>query len=234
MDTTEVAVQADTSSGVAVITVDDAGENEIVVIPGANAAVGQADLDRLDVALNGTCVLLLQLEVPLAAVAAAAALARRRGVTVILDPAPAQPLPADLYGAVDVLTPNEGEAAALVGFPLNSREAIVRAGVDLVGRGVRNALIKLGAQGVYWTDGVDGAFCPAFQVEAVDTVAAGDAFNGALAVALAEGLDLLTAIRWGAAAGALCATRPGAQSAMPDRTVLARMLGSAGAAQNRG
>jgi ribokinase len=225
VDISGVAFQPGVSSGVAVITVDDAGENEIVVIPGANATLDQADLGHLDAALSAARILLLQLEVPLATVAAAAALARRRGVTVILDPAPAQHLPADLYGTVDILTPNEGEAAALVGFPLDSAEAVVRAGETLCARGTRNVLIKLGAQGVYWSNGPESAFCPAFQVAAVNTVAAGDAFNGGLAVALAEGRAMREAIRWGSAAGALCATRPGAQSAMPDRAAVERLLG---------
>lgn len=225
VDASGVAVQPGTSSGVAVITVDDAGENEIVVIPGANAALDQAELDRLNLALRGARVLLLQLEVPLAVVTAAAKLARQRSVTVILDPAPAQPLPAELYGAVDILTPNESEAAALVGFLLDSQEAIVRAGVAMLRRGVSQVIIKLGAQGVYWTNGVQDAFCPAFQVVAVDTVGAGDAFNGALAVGLAEDLPMMEAMRMAAAAGALSATRPGAQSAMPDRATLTGLLG---------
>ena len=224
VDTSGVAVHPGTASGVAVITVDDAGENEIVVIPGANATLGQMDLDRLDAALNGARVLLLQLEVALEVVVAAATLARRRGVTVILDPAPAQPLPAELYAAVDIMTPNESEAAALAGFPLDDLEAVARAGVALSQRGARNVIIKLGAQGAYWSDGFAGAFRPAFQVEAVDTVAAGDAFNGALAVGLSEDLSLPEAIRWGLAAGALCATQSGAQSAMPGRAALADLL----------
>jgi len=122
------------------------------------------------------------------------------------------------------VTPNESEAATLAGFPLDNLEAVARAGVALSQRGARNVIIKLGAQGAYWSDGVEGAFCPAFQVEAVDTVAAGDAFNGALAVGLSEDLSLPEAIRWGLAAGALCATKSGAQSAMPDRAALADLL----------
>jgi ribokinase len=224
VDTAGVAVHPGTASGVAVITVDDAGENEIVVIPGANATVGRADLERLDVALAGARVLLLQLEVPLDAVMAAAALAHTRGVIVILDPAPSQPLPVELYAATDILTPNEVEAAALVGFPLDSQEVVTRAGTELLKRGAHSVVIKLGGQGVYWSNGMDSAFHSAFRVEAVDTVGAGDAFNGALAVGLSEGLDMPEAIRWGLVAGALSATQPGAQSAMPDRAAVERLL----------
>src|SRR5690606_34992771 len=114
-------------SGVALITVEDAGENTIVVIPGANGAVGEAELARLDVALDGARALLLQLEVPLPAVAAAAARARARGVTVILDPAPARPLPVELLALVDILTPNETGAAALAGFPIAGEADATRA-----------------------------------------------------------------------------------------------------------
>ena len=111
---------------------DDAAENEIIVVPGANGVVGREDLVRLEAALDGARVLLLQLEVPLDAVVAAAEMGRRRGVTVILDPAPAQPLPEALYAAVDILTPNESEAAALVGFPLDDPDAIARASQTLL------------------------------------------------------------------------------------------------------
>jgi len=225
VDTYGVAIQPGVPSGVAVITVDDAAENEIIVVPGANGVVGREDLVRLAAALDGARVLLLQLEVPLDAVVAAAEMGRRRGVTVILDPAPAQPLPGALYAAVDILTPNESEAEALVGFPLDDPEAIARASQTLLDRGARSVIVKLGGKGVFWSNGLESARFPAFPVEAVDTVGAGDAFNGGLAAGLSEGLDTAAAIGWGLAAGALSVTKSGAQPSMPDRAAVAALLG---------
>jgi ribokinase len=224
--TSGIAVADGTPSGVALIAVDDAAQNRIIVVPGANGAVGAPELDRLRAALPGARVLLLQLEVPLETVVAAAQMAHAAGLTVILDPAPAPPtgLPAALYSATTLLTPNDTEAAALVGFPLDDDAAIRRAGRGLVARGAANVIITLGSRGAFWTDGRDAAFYDAVPVAAVDTVAAGDAFNGALAAALAEGQPLPEAIRWGLAAGAYAVTQPGAQAAMPDRAALLALL----------
>jgi ribokinase len=224
VDTAGVAIQPGAPSGVAVITVDDAAENEIIVVPGANGVVGREDLDRLEAALDGARVLLLQLETPLDVVVAAAEMGRRRGVTVILDPAPARPLPGALYAAVEILTPNESEAAALVGFPLDDPDAIARASQTLLSRGVRSVIVKLGGKGVFWSNGLECAHFPTFPVEAIDSVGAGDAFNGGLAVGLSDGLDMAAAIRWGLAAGALSVTKSGAQPSMPDRAAVAALL----------
>ncbi|HEU5102787.1 MAG TPA: ribokinase [Roseiflexaceae bacterium] len=214
-------------SGVAVIAVDDAAENTIVIVAGANGTIGMDDLTLLEDALAGATVLLLQLEVPIAAVTAAAQAARRHGVTVLLDPAPARELPAELYAAADIITPNETEAAALVGFAVKDRQDAERAGQALLARGARAAVIKMGSQGAYWTDGTRSGFAPAFRVEAVDTVAAGDAFNGGLAAAQDAGLPLEQAIRWGMAAGALSVTKPGAQQSMPTREELLALINRA-------
>ncbi|MCY7289353.1 MAG: PfkB family carbohydrate kinase [Cryobacterium sp.] len=119
-----------------------------------------------------------------------------------------------------VLTPNETEAAALAGFPIHDQADAERAATLLIGRGARHVIVKMGSKGVYWTDGFTREFAAAYVVEAVDTVAAGDAFNGGLAVALAEARPLAEAIRWGLAAGALAVTRAGAQAAMPTRDEL--------------
>lgn len=214
------------ASGVALIQVDQSGENTIVVAPGANAALAAPDLARLDDALEGARVLLLQLEVPLETVLEAARLARARGVTVVLDPAPARPLPEALYALTDLITPNEHEAAALLGVAIRDQAQARGAARALLERGVGGALVKLGARGACWC-GPDGArdLAP-FPVAALDTVAAGDACNGALAVALAEGRPLDEALRWGMAAGALAVTRAGAQPALPRRDELLELLGS--------
>jgi ribokinase len=215
------------SSGVAVIEVEAGGENRIVVIPGANGTAGTADLARLDAALDGAGVLLLQLEVPLPAVLAAARLAHARGVRVILDPAPARALPAELYALTDLLTPNESETATLVGFPVRTAKDVAHAARELLSRGVREVLIKRGASGAFWMNGEMARAFPAFPVRALDTVAAGDAFNGGLAAALGEGRPMTEAIRWASATGAISVTRPGAQSSLPSRAEVLALLDGA-------
>lgn len=215
-------------SGIAMITVDEAGENTIVVIPGANGAVGASDLALLRVALAGARVLLLQLEIPLEAVVAAATMAHEQGVAVVLDPAPVQSLPPALYPLIDLLTPNEGEAEALVGFPLADDASALAAAHELLGRGVRRVAVKRGGAGVVAGSADAVAVLPAFPVVAVDTVAAGDAFNGGLAAALAEGRSFDEALAWARAAGALAVTRRGAQAAMPPRAELLAFLAAEG------
>lgn len=228
VDTAGVLTDTGVTSGVAVIAVDDTAQNNIVIVPGANGQVGAADVERLKQYLAGARVLLLQLEVPLAATLAAAQAARQQGVMVVLDPAPAQELPGELYQAVDVITPNEVEAAQLAGFAVKNPQDATQAAQVLLERGGTAAIIKMGAQGVFYAFRAGGelssGFVPAFQVKAVDTVAAGDAFNGALAAALVEARPLPEAVRWGAAAGALSATKAGAQPSMPARAEFDKFL----------
>ncbi|MCS6841279.1 MAG: ribokinase [Roseiflexus sp.] len=211
-------------SGVALIAVDDTAENTIVIVPGANGAVSSADIPRLERALDAARTLLLQLEVPIATVVAAARAARARGITVILDPAPALPLPEELYTLADILTPNESEAATLTGIPVRNEQSAAAAARALRARGARTVIVKLGARGALAVDSNGERLWPAFPVTPVDTVAAGDAFNGGLAVALSEGRSFEEAIQWGLAAGALSVTKPGAQPSMPDRAELLALL----------
>jgi ribokinase len=218
VDTSVVFVDVEVSSGVAVIAVDDEAQNNIIIIPGANGRVGQADIERLEENLGEARLLLLQLEVPLETSIAAAQLAHQRGVTVVLDPAPARDLPDDLYKVVDIITPNEVEAGQLVGFSVKTRVDANRAADVLLSKGVKTVIVKMGSLGVVYATQEAKAFLPAFKVEAVDTVAAGDAFNGGLAAALIENRALPEAIRWGAAAGALSATKVGAQPSMPTKS----------------
>ncbi len=219
IDVTAVFVDNTISSGVAIIAVDDTAQNSIIVIPGANNRVDQTDVQRLDAALADVKLLLLQLEVPLAVTVASAQLGQSKGLTVILDPAPVQDIPDELYGLVDIITPNEIEAGYLVGFPVKTVEDAKQAANVFLERGAKTAIIKLGAQGAYYASRLThtAEFVPAFKVDAIDTVAAGDAFNGGLATALVEGLPLPTAVRWGAATGALSTTKAGAQPSMPTR-----------------
>ena len=222
----DVLVDDAASSGVALVAVDDDGENTIIVIAGANGRVNDSDIERLSPRLTGANSLLLQLEIPIAAVKAAAQAAQKAGVRVILDPAPARSdLPIDLYPLIDILTPNAIEAEQLVGFPIESPALVAEAATVLQQRGVKTVVIKLGAKGGFCATPNEAFFFPAFRVTAIDTVAAGDAFNGGLAAALAEGLSLREAVTWGAAAGALAASQSGAQSSLPDRATLITFLG---------
>lgn len=211
-------------SGVALIAVDDTAENTIVIVPGANGAVSIADIPRLERALDGARALLLQLEVPIETVVAAARAAHTRGVTVILDPAPALPLPDELYALADIITPNEHEAATLTGIAVHNDQGAIAAARALIARGARRVALKLGARGALTADTEGEQFWSSFTVTPVDTVAAGDAFNGGLAVALSEGRSFDEAIRWGLAAGALSVTRHGAQPSMPERNDVLTLL----------
>ena len=225
VQTDNVLVDKATTSGVALITVEDAGENQIIIVPGANGRVNETDVERLTKLLPGARALLLQFELPISAVVLSAQAARKAGVPVILDPAPAQlDVPVELYSLVDIITPNATEAGQMVGFPVNEPESATTAANVLLQRGVGTAIVKLGAEGVVCATKEETFFIPAFSVSAVDTVAAGDAFNGGLATALAEGLPLRQAVVWGAAAGALASTKPGAQSSMCDRATFDAFL----------
>lgn len=214
-----------THSGLATIAVDNHGENQIIIIPGANGCVGPEDVQRLQPLWEGATSLLLQLEIPLKAVEAAINAAHNAGVRVILDPAPAPDVfPQQLYPLVDIITPNETEVSQLVGFPVNNVETAQKAADTLLSFGVKTAVIKLGSKGVFWGTQSESFWVPAFAVNAVDTVAAGDAFNGGMAAALDEGRSLKEAILWGAATGALSTTQVGAQSSLPDRQALDNVL----------
>ena len=223
IDITSVFIDPKVSSGVAIIAVNDAAQNCIIIVPGANGRVAQGDIDRLKGKLSETKVILLQLEIPLETSIAAAQLGKQKGVTVILDPAPACDLPDELYSLLDIITPNEVEASQLVGFPVQTIKDAERAADVLLNRGVSTAIIKMGALGVFYATQNNSApkdreYLPAYNVNALDTVAAGDAFNGGLAAALVEGHSLSEAVRWGAAAGALSTTKHGVQPPMPSRT----------------
>ncbi|NEP38763.1 MAG: ribokinase [Okeania sp. SIO2H7] len=224
---TEGVLRSDrSSSGIAVIAVGSGGENSIIVVPGANGEIDRRDSDRLKHCLPGKTALLLQLEIPLEAVITAAKTAKEMGVKVILDPAPfREDIPKDFYQLIDIITPNEIEASQLVGCSVNNQETATKAALELRRRGVDIAIVKLGDRGVICAAENETFFVPAFCVEAVDTVAAGDAFNGGLAAGLDRGLSLKEAVKWGAAAGALCATKFGAQNAMPDKKTFEDFLG---------
>jgi ribokinase len=201
-----------TPTGAAVIVVDRSGMNQIAVAPGSNWMLTVEEVGRTSTLMAGGRVLLVQLELPLAAVTEALTLAKRHRLTTILNPAPAVPLSSDVLKLVDVLTPNEGEARALTG-----QDDLAEAAQILLARGARCIIITLGARGALLRDAKADKVFPSFPVDAVDSTGAGDAFNGALACALAEGRPLEEAVVFANAAGALTVTRRGVQDAIPSR-----------------
>lgn len=225
VDCDYVLTDQTTHSGVALITVDDSSENNIVIIPGANGLVDETDVERLQPLLPEAKALLLQLEVPLDAVVAAAQAAKQAGVTVILDPAPARTdLPADLYPLIDIVTPNQVETGQLVGFPVTDLETARKAAAVLHKRGVGAVITKLGKRGALCMAQTETFEIPAYSVKAVDTVAAGDAFNGGLAAGLAAGMTLRQATKQASAVAALSVTKAGAQPSLPTRAELDAFL----------
>jgi ribokinase len=228
VDTAFVLQNAGIATGVALIVVDDTGQNTIVVAPGANMRLSPADVDAAAHAIAGADVLLLQLEIPLDAVIRAAEVAREHGVTVILNPAPARSLPPHLLSMVDVLIPNESEAALLTGLQVDSQSEAEEAATALLQLGAGAAVLTLGARGALLAQEGHCQIASAFPVQPVDTTAAGDAFVAGFAVALAEGSTMAGAVRWGNAAGALATTQHGAQPSLPSRAAVEQLLAGGG------
>ncbi|MCF8031088.1 MAG: ribokinase [Desulfohalobiaceae bacterium] len=204
-------------AGVALIGVDREGTNQILVAPGSNKRLSPEDLQRSKHLLSGCSVFLSQLETPLETVQNGLQAARESGLFTVLDPAPSRELPQAIYPLLDLITPNEREATDLTGVRVDSPESAREAGRILLRRGCGAALITLGGQGALFVSADRKEFIPPYSVRTVNTVAAGDAFNGALAAALSEGASLLDAARFAAAAGALSTTRSGAQDSLPNR-----------------
>lgn len=224
VDVSNVRIDSNVNSGMASILITGQGENSIVIVPGANGAVGRTELECMESLPTDVGILLLQLEVPVDVVLKAAEIGQNHNMTVILDPAPAASLPKEIYSKIDIITPNQSEAEQLVGFPVKSREDAEKAANELLQRGVSEVVIKMGALGIYWKNNRSSEYFPAYETDVVDTVAAGDAFNGALAVGLVQGQSMQLALRWGLGAGALCVSRQGAQQAMPTPSELKDFL----------
>ncbi len=226
VDISGVGVNKDESSGIAVIGVDETAQNCITQVLGANNSCGPEQAAAVKLGLPGATALLLQLEVSVELSLEVAREAKAQGVSVMLDPAPVRPMPAELLSLCDVITPNETEAQALVDFPVIGSESAAKAAEVLLEKGVGTAVIKLGSQGAYFASQSSRGMVLPFQVDAVDSVAAGDAFNGALAVSLAEGRSLEEAVTIACAAGGLAVTRTGAQDSMPERSLVEELVRS--------
>jgi ribokinase len=221
----------ETPSGVALIMVNQAGENIIAVAPGANSRLAPEDVMAAEGAIKEASCVLMQLEIPLETVRVAVELAARHNIRVILNPAPAVPLSDDLLKKVDILTPNESEAATLVGgySPQMAKSTARLLYSKLHSHGIKTVVVTLGAEGaLLLTGSTMTQQVPSFAVKPVDTTGAGDAFNGALAVALARGMALSEAVRYANATGALTVTRTGAQPSLPTSDEVEQFLSERG------
>lgn len=227
VDTVGVKQDMKSHSGTAAICIDPSGQNQILIMPGSNATFTPVQLKESEDVIASAGIVLLQLEIPMETVVAAAHLAKKAGAIVMLDPAPASELSDELLGLVDYLTPNENELAAITGGPLVSRlpreDAAARAR-KLITRGAKKVIATLGSQGALLVMKNQEHFWPAIPVKVVDTTAAGDAFNAGLAVALASGQSEIEAGTFAAAAAAVSVTREGAQPGMPSRAEVDELL----------
>jgi ribokinase len=215
VDTSHVVLDDRAATGTAMIIVDDTGENSIVISAGANGRVNKRDMDHAEGLLSRARILLLQFEVPLETVEVAIEMAARHQVKVILNPAPARPVPPELLAKVDFLVPNETEASMLTGLDVDDLPSAEQAAQKLLGYGVPVVIITMGEEGALLVTERRMAHVPARKVKAVDTTAAGDAFIGGLAVALMKEFPLDEAVRYATCAGTLAVRKFGAQTSLP-------------------
>ncbi len=218
IDTRFVELDPVHPSGVAQITVNKYGENMIIVAPGANAALGKDDVEAAQQHIKKAELLLMQLEVPLTSIIRATKLASAFGVKVILNPAPAQKLPDELFPLLFMITPNETEAEILTGIKVLDEKSALLAAEKLVGKGTKMVIITMGAAGAYVHTPSFKGLIPTQKVKVLDTTAAGDTFNGALAVALVKGMEIQEAVKFALKAATLSVQRMGAQSSIPHIT----------------
>jgi ribokinase len=208
---------ADTPSGVGMVFVDDSGENSIAVASGSNARMSPEDVEKAGDVIRKADLVLLQLEIPLDTVRAAVEIAATSGSRIILNPAPAQALPDELLRHVTVLTPNESEAEIITGITIDGEASAAEAARALRAKGVGTAIVTMGRRGAFVSSPEFEGLIRGYEVTAVDSTGAGDVFNGALAVSLAESMPLPEAVRFANAAAALSVTRIGAQPSAPER-----------------
>lgn len=217
IDVSGVKQTSSVGTGVAMILVEDIGQNRIVLASGANGTLSLADIDAQSAAIEGAAILVVQLEVPMPVVQHAIAIAHAAGVPVLLNPAPAAPLPEGIWPQIDIMVPNESEASLLAGISVIDASSAFAAAQIFRQRGVKCVLVTLGEQGVAIVDDAGERHIPAQVVKAVDTTAAGDTFIGGLTAGLVEGMNLNEAVALGQKASAVCVTRRGAQPSIPFR-----------------
>ncbi len=215
IDCTHIGRDANQPSGVALISVDESGENHIVVAPGANGTLTEQQVEAALASIPAGSIVLLQLEIPLATVSHGIALAHENGCRVILDPAPAQALPEEMLQGLYLLTPNETEAEILTGMAVDDPDSATQAAERLLQAGAENVAVTLGARGVLLANDQGSELITAPSVKALDTTAAGDCFNGSVAVGLAGGSRLRDAMAFACKAASISVTRMGAQDSMP-------------------
>jgi ribokinase len=225
---TDNVTPVNSPTGTALITIDASGANTIVVISGANLACDASLVDRAMADAGGAGILLLQHEIPAEANARAMRSAQQAGWFVMLNPAPARPVPAELLPLLDLVTPNETEAAAITGRPVGGRADALAAARELQAMGARGVIVTLGSDGAIYCEGPHAWHCPAVPVQAVDTTAAGDAYVGALAAALAAQKTVTECLGFAAAAAALSVTRLGAQPSLASCAELAEFVSQHG------
>lgn len=224
IDTSALKSTPGTATGVALISVEPSGENAISVAPGANARLSPTDIDSARKVIEAAGFVLIQLEIPIETVLRAVETAAAAGAAVILNPAPASALPESVFSRLFMMTPNKTEAAALTGIEVAGESSARTAGRALLGRGCANVVVTLGKRGALLVSKSRAELFPAFAARAVDTTAAGDVFNGAMAAALAEGRTVEEAVVFANAAASISVTRSGAQPSCPYRAEVVRRL----------
>lgn len=217
IDGSGISSDPDAASGVAQIIVDKNGENSIVVAPGANLKLNRSDIDHFIGQIEQTDIVLMQLEIPVDTIFYAAKKAHGLGKKVILNPAPATLLPGELFEYLYMITPNESETELLTGIKVTDQSSAMEAAQVLKKRGVENVIITMGSKGAFVSTDKLNQIVPSFEVKAVDTTAAGDCFNGVLAVGLGNGMDIIESIRFANRAASIAVTRAGAQVSLPTR-----------------
>jgi ribokinase len=217
IDTSCIIKDEQYPSGVALITVDDDGENCIVVAPGANAALTPENINQVKEKIESASIILMQLETPIETVEYVATIARAKGIKVILNPAPAAELSDGLLEKISIITPNQKEAEMLTGIKVNDKSSAEKAAMFLHNKGIETVIITMGAMGAFVLHNNKYRMIPGHKVQVADTTAAGDVFNGALAVALSEGKDMEDAVAFACRASAISVTRLGAQASAPYR-----------------
>jgi ribokinase len=226
VDTRYISSDENSPSGVALITVDSNGENCIAVAPGANGTLSVEDINHAQDVVENAAIILMQLEIPLKVVQHVANVAETKGVRLVLNPAPACALPDDLLKKISIITPNEKEAEMLTGVKISGLDSAKEAAKMLAAKGIETVIITMGSEGALIFEGDAFEVVPAIKVKAIDTTAAGDVFNGALAVAISEGKAITDAVEFANAAAAISVTRLGAQASAPNRDEVEASIGA--------